>query len=78
MKQKEIAVAEKIAAEAAKFGGRVYYVGGFVRDSLLGIDTKDVDIEVHGITPKKLVELLDLIGEHTEFGKSFGVYGLKG
>ena len=41
---------EKVIAEKVKQeGGRTFYVGGYVRDKLLGIDNKDVDIEVHGI-----------------------------
>ena len=34
-------IAEKVAAE----GGRTFYVGGLVRDRILGIDSKDVDID---------------------------------
>ena len=36
----------KLAELAAERGGRAYYVGGFVRDKLMGIENKDVDIEV--------------------------------
>ena len=58
-------IAEKIAYMVSKRGGRAYYVGGFVRDKILGIaanDTDgkdvDVDIEVHGIGPEVLMEIL--------------------
>lgn len=76
MSQKPIAqlLAEKVAAK----GGRVYYVGGFVRDRLLKIDNKDVDVEVHGIAPDALEAILDSLGTRLEMGSSFGVYGLKG
>ena len=39
-------------------GGRTFYVGGFVRDKILGIENKDMDIEVHGIEPEVLREIL--------------------
>lgn len=69
---------EKIAKEVKLAGGRVFYVGGFVRDKLLGIENKDVDIEVHGISPEALFEILKKFGEPLTYGKSFGVFGLKG
>ncbi len=76
MKQETMAraLAEKVAAQ----GGRVYYVGGLVRDRLLGIGNKDVDVEVHGVTPETLEQILDSLGTRLEMGSSFGVYGLKG
>ena len=70
--------AVKIAELAEKHGGRAYYVGGYVRDGLLGIDNKDVDIEVHGLTPSCLEEILDKAGERITIGESFGIYNLKG
>ena len=70
-------MAERIAEKAAQQGGRVYYVGGLVRDKLLGRENKDVDIEVHGVTPQVLEGILDSLGQRTEMGASFGVYGLK-
>lgn len=70
--------AERIARMAADKGGRAYYVGGFVRDRLLSLENKDIDIEVHGIQPQELEEILDSIGERMTIGQSFGVYALKG
>ena len=67
-----------IARHVKELGGNVYFVGGYVRDKLLGIDNKDIDIEVHGITQSQLEEVLDNIGERLFFGESFGVYSLKG
>ena len=40
------AMARRIALKVAEMGGRVYYVGGLVRDEALGLESKDVDIEV--------------------------------
>ena len=59
-------------------GGKTYYVGGYVRDILLGIPNDDVDIEVHGIEPARLYSILEEIGEPITFGKSFGVLSLRG
>ena len=71
-------IEERIAEYVREAGGRTFYVGGFVRDRLLGIDNKDVDIEVHGITPEMLYDILEKVGEPLSYGKSFGVYALKG
>ena len=58
-------MAGRIAEQVAQHGGRVYYVGGLVRDGLLGRESKDVDIEVHGITPEVLEGILDSLGQRT-------------
>jgi tRNA nucleotidyltransferase (CCA-adding enzyme) len=71
-------MAMQIARLAAAHGGHTYYVGGFVRDALLGKENKDVDIEVHGITPHCLEEILDSLGQRMAIGESFGIFGLKG
>lgn len=77
-KKKNQQMADKIARLVNECGGEAYYVGGYVRDLLLGIENKDIDIEVHGITPQSLEKILDSIGERIEIGKSFGVYSLCG
>ena len=71
-------IAEKIANKVSEKGGRTFYVGGFVRDKILGIENKDMDIEVHGIQPAVLREILSEVGEPLSYGSSFGVYSLKG
>lgn len=70
-------MARRLAEEVAKQGGRVYYVGGLVRDRLMGHEGKDVDVEVHGVSPQVLEGILDGLGERTQMGKSFGIYGLR-
>ncbi|MCQ2511075.1 MAG: HD domain-containing protein [Lachnospiraceae bacterium] len=75
---RDLAMAEKIARLVDQAGGRVFYVGGFVRDLLMKKDNKDVDIEVHGVTVEQLEQILDSVGYRTEMGASFGVFGLKG
>ena len=71
-------VAIKIAERVADAGGRAYCVGGFVRDKIMGRSCNDVDIEVHGISPEVLKELLGGLGTPLAYGKSFGIYTLAG
>ena len=74
----DMETAYALARAVRSHGGCAYFVGGFVRDRLLGTDNKDIDIEVHGISPPQLEDILRSIGEPTAFGESFGVFGLKG
>lgn len=74
----DIELARAIAQEVARRGGRTFYVGGFVRDQILGRESKDVDIEVHGIPVPELREVLDGFGEVEEFGALFGIFNLRG
>ena len=78
--KRDIALAEKIAEKARSAGGRVFYVGGCVRDKLLygGELRGDIDIEVHGVEPAVLWDALDSLGEPVQYGSSFGIYGLSG
>jgi len=57
-------------------GYRALVVGGAVRDSLLGGEPKDFDIEVHGIGYDRLAEFLSEHGRVDLVGKSFGVVKL--
>ena len=41
----------QIASQIARQGGRAYFVGGCVRDSILNRNITDYDIEVYGIAP---------------------------
>lgn len=52
------------------------FVGGCVRDELMGVEPKDWDLEVYGIEPTKLRELLDNFGEVIVVGEAFAVYKL--
>lgn len=72
------AIEKRIAELVSAAGGRTFYVGGFVRDKVSGRDNKDVDIEVHGITPEKLYGILGEVGKPLSFGRSFGVFSLRG
>jgi len=76
--KKEIARSIAAAAEAA--GGRAYFVGGYVRDRLMNCcgESPDIDVEVHGILPDKLKEILSAYGEPLSVGSSFGIYTVRG
>ncbi len=58
-------------------GGRAWLVGGAVRDALLGHDSKDIDVEVHGIAETRVKALLRRVGRVKEVGRSFGVFKLR-
>lgn len=77
MTDRDIEMAHKVAAAVQQAGGRTYFVGGYVRDLLLGRDNKDIDIEVHGVSVQCLEEILDQLGERLSMGASFGVMGLR-
>ena len=73
-----------LALEIRSNGGRAMLVGGSVRDELMGVEPKDHDLEVYGIAPERLKELLQkFIDQHAEngrpakidpVGESFAVY----
>ncbi|MBQ6314029.1 MAG: hypothetical protein IJI11_00330 [Mogibacterium sp.] len=44
----------------------------------MGRPNKDIDIEIHGISPAQLHEILGMVGEPLAFGQSFGVFSLRG
>lgn len=71
------ALAKAIAKDVAQCGGRAYFVGGAVRDGCMGVACKDIDIEVYGVSPARLREIMARHGEVLEKGASFGVLGLR-
>lgn len=75
---RDILMAKNIATRVKEHGGSTYYVGGFVRDLMLNKPNKDIDIEVHGITPDVLKQILSEFGQIKTQGASFGVYNIKG
>lgn len=79
-RDRDLHIAELIASSVKSLGGRTFFVGGYVRDKLLGIENKDIDIEVHGITEEQLKQVLSTIGyiDERKVGGSFGIYNLKG
>ena len=64
-------------AEAVRdAGGRALLVGGCVRDGLMGAQPKDWDVEVYGVAPERLREILDRFGPVNVVGEAFTVYKL--
>lgn len=59
-------------------GGRAIFIGGWVRDALLGHTSKDVDIEVYGLEVSLLEKVLKQSFNIVEVGKSFGVFKVNG
>lgn len=53
--EKVLALAEAVRSS----GGRAMLVGGCVRDELMGVGPKDWDLEVYGIEPGRLKEILE-------------------
>lgn len=72
-----LSLACAVSAAVREAGGRAYLVGGYVRDTLLGRQSKDIDLEVYGLTPARLKELLTMFGEPYTRGAAFGVLGLR-
>lgn len=71
-------MAIQIAKKVKEVGGIAYFVGGYVRDSILDIPNKDIDIEIHGIKPEILKNILSELGDIQTIGNAFGIYNLKG
>ena len=55
-------------------GARPYIIGGYIRDTLLKKESKDIDIEVYGVESyEQLQNILQEFGKVSTVGKSFGV-----
>ncbi|MCB1035297.1 MAG: HD domain-containing protein [Acidobacteria bacterium] len=67
-----------IARALRRAGGQALLVGGIVRDHLLGLPSKDYDLEVYGLTLRQLEMELTRFGEVIAVGRAFGVLRVKG
>lgn len=68
---------EKLTSLAAAIragGGRAMLNGGCVRDELMGVEPKDWDVEVYGVEPERLREIIAKFGEVNAVGEAFAVY----
>lgn len=66
----------RLARAVGEAGGRALLVGGCVRDRLLWCGVKDWDVEVYGVEPARLRELLGRFGRVNVVGEAFTVYKL--
>jgi tRNA nucleotidyltransferase (CCA-adding enzyme) len=64
----------ELARQVQSIGGRALLVGGCVRDRLMGAQPKDWDVEVYGVEPVRLRELLERHGRVDAVGEAFTVY----
>jgi tRNA nucleotidyltransferase (CCA-adding enzyme) len=67
---------ERIIRELHAAGHRAVVVGGAVRDALLGLPPKDIDVEVYGMAYDRLAEFVSRFGRVDLVGKSFGIVKL--
>ncbi len=63
----------RIAEDIRRAGGRSFLVGGWVRDTLIGNDCRDYDIEVYHMPEETLLKILSGYGKPNLVGKAFGV-----
>lgn len=75
---KQAAAVKKVAEQLQAAGGRALLVGGCVRDSLLGIPSKDIDIEVYGLEADAIEAALETDFRLDTVGRAFGVFIVKG
>ena len=63
-------IIKKIALEAERFGVKIYFVGGLVRDVLMGKTPLDIDILVEGnaIDFVKSLDFVEIKSIHKDFG----------
>jgi tRNA nucleotidyltransferase (CCA-adding enzyme) len=63
-----------ISKAVAEDRGRAMLVGGCVRDELMAIEATDWDLEVYGVEPARLRQILDHFGRVDAVGEAFTVY----
>jgi len=67
---------QNILETIVQAGGRPLFVGGCVRDKIMDIACKDIDVEVYGLPAEQLVAVLEQFGRVDQVGVSFGVIKL--
>ncbi|MBU0531717.1 MAG: hypothetical protein ABIG32_02810 [Candidatus Uhrbacteria bacterium] len=81
--KKQLELTKQIAEAVREAGGRALIVGGYARDSVMRelgwqIESKDIDVEVYGVTKEKLEQVLSKLGVIEETGKQFEVFKVRG
>lgn len=69
---------EKVLTTIGNAGGKALLMGGCVRDSVLGLPAKDIDVEVYNLSPTQLVAALSKHFQIDHVGASFGVLKIQG
>ena len=65
----------KVLEKLNERGAKTYYVGGYVRDKILGKENKDIDIEIHYITEEEFLDTCKSFDLDIKLcGQAFGVY----
>ncbi|BDU49997.1 CCA tRNA nucleotidyltransferase [Haliovirga abyssi] len=59
--------------EIIKNGGKPYICGGYIRDYILNIKNKDIDIEVFNVEFQKLYDILNKFGKARIVGESYKI-----
>lgn len=62
-----------IAREIKNEGGKALLVGGSVRDMILGVTSKDFDLEIYRMPAEKVEEIAKKFGIVSEVGRAFGI-----
>ena len=68
----------EIAKAVREAGGRALFVGGQVRDRILGRASTDVDVEVFGLALERVESILARFGRTRTVGRTFGVLRIDG
>ncbi|MCD8028397.1 MAG: HD domain-containing protein [Erysipelotrichaceae bacterium] len=77
-----IPLADTIFKDIIAHGGKVYIVGGTVRDFVLTqmnhyqLVSKDIDLEIYHLSYDELKKILSKYGKVNTYGKSFAILGL--
>ena len=69
----ELALPTAVRSAIVDEGGKIYQVGGAVRDDMLGKVSKDLDLLVVGLELENLARLLSRYGKTNLVGKAFGI-----
>lgn len=73
----QLVAVERCMREVMLRGGRVYIVGGVVRDAVMGLEPSGaLDIVVSGVVAPELEKILQSVGAVEYVGKNFGVFKL--
>ena len=72
-----LALPPKVRSAIMNAGGKIYQVGGAVRDEILGKVSKDLDLLVVGIDLKELSKIVGRFGKTNMVGKAFGIIKFK-